>query len=58
MRFSIIQKLRKIHAVSAETAVTLEEANLNQEEMQWLKVLVGAFSPIKKTKDGKYYTLR
>ena len=54
-RFSILHKLRKADAVSSETAVTPEEADLNLEELQWLMYLAGAFSEIGKTVDGRYY---
>jgi hypothetical protein len=56
MRFSIIQKLKKVGAISSETAVTPKEADLDLEELQWLRYLAGgALSTIKKTDDGRYY---
>ena len=57
MRFSIRRKLRNAGAVSKETAVTPDEAELSPGEIQWLKYLGGGiFSIIKKTDDGRYYT--
>ena len=54
-RFSILHKLRKVEAVSSETAVTPEAADLNLKELQWLMYLAEAFSEIGKTADGRYY---
>ncbi|MCW4021040.1 MAG: hypothetical protein NWF14_07440 [Candidatus Bathyarchaeota archaeon] len=56
MRFTIISKLKAVGAVSVETAVTPEEADLNLEEIRWLPYLAGgALSTIKRTENGRYY---
>ncbi|OYT50092.1 hypothetical protein B6U79_00395 [Candidatus Bathyarchaeota archaeon ex4484_231] len=56
MRFAIIDKLKRAGAVSPETAVTPEEADLSLEEIRWLKYLAGgSLSTIKKTENGRYY---
>jgi hypothetical protein len=56
MRFNIVQKLKGVGAVSPERAVTPQEAKLSLQERQWLRFLTGAFSKIRKTNDGRYYT--
>ena len=56
MRFMIIQKLRKAGAVSPEKAVAPQDADLSLPELQWLRFLAGAFSKIRKTQDGRFYT--
>jgi len=39
-----------------ENAVTIEEAELDLEELQWLHYFAGAFlGEIKKTADKRYY---
>ena len=58
MRYLIVSKLGKAGAVSAESAVTPEEAGLNQQEISWLSYLAGGLSPIRKTEDGRYYIHR
>ncbi len=56
MRFSIIDKLKRVGANSPDTAVTPKEADLDIKESDWLQYLAGgALSTIKKTKDGRYY---
>lgn len=52
----IVEKLRKVGAVSTDKAVTPEEAKLNLQETEWLGYLAGGFlATIKKTKNGRYY---
>ena len=51
----IVDKLRKVGAVSRDKAVIPEAANLNLQEIGWLQYLAGFLSTIKKTKDGRYY---
>ena len=56
MRYRIVTKIGKAGATSIENAVTIEEAKLNLEEMQWLDYFAGAFlGEIKKTEDKRYY---
>jgi len=56
MRYRIAFKIEKAGATSKEKAVTIEEANLDSKEKQWLNYFAGAFlSTIKKTKDQRYY---
>ncbi len=58
MRFSIARKLRKAGAVSEEKAMVPKEIGLNMQEIGWLQYLAGgtlSSTPIKKTKDGRYY---
>lgn len=55
MGLRIVEKLRKVGAVSRDKAVTPEAANLNSQEIGWLQYLAGFLSTIKKTKDGRYY---
>jgi hypothetical protein len=54
-RFTILAKLDKAGALSKETAVTLDKANLNWQEREWLVYLVGGMERIQKTEDGLYY---
>ena len=52
----IISKIEKVGATSKEKAVTIEEAELNLQEQQWLGYFSGGlFSEIKKTRDKRYY---
>ena len=56
MQFSIVSKLKKAGATSKVKAVTIEEAELNLQEQQWLSYFSGGlFSEIKKTEDKRYY---
>jgi hypothetical protein len=58
MRYRIISKIEKAGATSIEKAVTIEEAELDLQEQQWLKYFAGAFlDKIKKTKNQRYYIL-
>jgi hypothetical protein len=56
MRYRIVSKIEKAGASSKEEAVTIEEADLDFEELQWLDYFAGGFlSRIKKTEDKRYY---
>ncbi|MCP8313814.1 MAG: hypothetical protein H3Z53_05515 [archaeon] len=54
MSLRIVDKLRRVGAVSRDEAVMPEAANLNLQEIGWLQYLAGFLSTIKKTKDGRY----
>ena len=52
----IVNKLEKAGATSIQKAVTIDEAELDLPEQQWLNYLAGAFlGEIKKTRDKRYY---
>jgi len=52
----IISKIEKVGATSKEKAVTIEEAELDLQERQWLNYFAGGFfSEIRKTEDKRYY---
>ena len=56
MKSRLVRKFEKAQAVSEETAVTFEEANLDVQEQYWLDYFAGSFlGSIKKTKDHRYY---
>lgn len=56
MHYRIISKIEKAGATSKEKAVTIEEAELDLQEQQWLNYFAGAFlDEIKKTEDKRYY---
>lgn len=56
MRQKIMNKLEKAGAIIKENAVTIEEAELDLKEQNWLTYFAGGFlSKIKKTKDQRYY---
>ncbi len=56
MHQRIINKIERAGATSREKAVTVEEAELDMQEQQWLNYFAGAFLEIiKKTKDQRYY---
>ena len=56
MQYRIISKLRKASATSKEKAVTIEEADLDLQEMYWLDYFAGAFmGKVKKTERHRYY---
>jgi len=45
-----------VGAVSKEKAVTVQEADLDVQERNWLVYIAGGlFSKVKKTKDKRYY---
>ena len=56
MEYSIRDKLRSVGATSKEKAVTIEEINLNMQELNWLSCVAGGmFASVKKTKNKRYY---
>ena len=56
MHERLIKKFEKVGAISEETAVTIEDANLDMQEQGWLDYFAGSFlGSIKKTKDHRYY---
>jgi hypothetical protein len=56
MHYRLVAKIRKAGATSREKAVTIEEAELDLQEQQWLNYFAGAFlDEIKRTEDKKYY---
>ena len=56
MRYRIVSKIEKAGATSKEKAVTIEEADLDLQEQEWLNYFAGSFlGEIKKTKDQQYY---
>ena len=56
MRHRIISRIEKAGATSKEKAVTIEEAELDLQEQEWLSYFAGGFlSTIKKTEDKRYY---
>jgi hypothetical protein len=57
MEQSIRTKLLSAGATSIDKAVTIEEADLDIEEQNWLGYVAGGlFSCVKKTKSRRYYT--
>jgi hypothetical protein len=56
MRQKIMNKLEKAGATTEYKAVTIEEAELDSQEQNWLNYFAGGFfSKIKKTEDKRYY---
>ena len=56
MRQKIMNKLEKAGATIEYKAVTIEEAELDLKEQNWLNYFAGGFlSKIKKTEDQRYY---
>ena len=56
MHYRIISKIKKAGATSKEKAVTIEEAELDLQEQQWLNYFAGTFlGRVKKTQDKRYY---
>jgi len=56
MNYRIISKLERAGATSIDKAVTIEEADFDMQEQQWLNYFAGAFlERIKKTKNQRYY---
>ena len=56
MRQRIVRKFQKAGANSIDTAVTFEEANLNDQEEYQLSYFAGSFlGKIKKTPNRLYY---
>lgn len=57
MNYRIISKFEKAGATSKDKAVTVEEADLDLQEQQWLDYFTGTFlGGIRKTEDKRYYT--
>ena len=53
---SIRTKLVAAQAFSREQAVSVQEANLDKQEQNWLSYVAGGlFAEVKKTKDRRYY---
>lgn len=51
-------KLRAIGATSKEKAATSKQAQFNIQEQNWIDYIAGGmFAGVKKTKDGKFYTI-
>lgn len=56
MEQSIKAKLLMAKAITQENAVTIQEANFDIQEQNWLNYVAGGlFSEIKKTADRRYY---
>ena len=56
MHYKILHKLRKAGAISKDSAVTINEAELDPQEQMWLDYFAGVFlGKIKKTPDQRYY---
>ena len=51
-------KLKAIGATSIEKAATSKQAHFNIQEQNWINYIAGGmFAGVKKTKDGKFYTI-
>jgi hypothetical protein len=56
MRHRIIHRLEKAGATSKEKAVTIEEAEFDLQEQQWLSYFAGGLlSEVMKTEDKRHY---
>ena len=56
MQHRLVRKLEKAGAISVETAVSFEQADLDDQEEYWLDYFAGVFlGKIKKTKNHLYY---
>jgi hypothetical protein len=56
MLHRIVSKIERAGATSKEKAVTVEEAELDLQERQWLNYFAGVFlGEIKRTRDKRYY---
>ena len=56
MEQSIRAKLLAVGATSRVKAVTIQEANLDMQEQNWLDYVAGGlFAIVKKTEDKRYY---
>jgi outer membrane lipoprotein SlyB len=56
MEQSIRAKLLAAGAISREKAVTIQEANFDMQEQNWLNYIAGGlFANVKKTTDRRYY---
>jgi hypothetical protein len=56
MQERLVRKFEKAGAISAEKAVTFQEAKLDVQEQYWLNYFAGVFlGKIKKTENSRYY---
>ena len=56
MRYRIVSKIENAGATSKEKAVTIEEADLDLQEQEWLDYFAGVFlGEVKKIEDKRYY---
>jgi len=56
MQYRISAKLEAAGATSIDKAVTIEEADFNVQELNWLNYVAGGLvSEVKKTRDRRYY---
>jgi hypothetical protein len=59
MEESIKAKLVELGATSKNNAVTIQDANLDAQEQNWLDYIAGGlFARVKKTEDKRYYASR
>ena len=59
MEESIKAKLVELGATSQISAVAIQDANLDAQELNWLDYVAGGlFAKVKKTGDKRYYTTR
>jgi hypothetical protein len=56
MQQRLVRKFEKAGAISAEKAVTFQEAKLDVQEQYWLNYFAGVFlGKIKKAENSRYY---
>ena len=56
MEQRLVRKFERAGATSMEKAVTVVEANLDEQEQDWIEYFAGSFlEKIKKTRDQTYY---
>jgi hypothetical protein len=56
MEYSIREKLRSVGATSKDKAVTIQEADFDMQELNWLNCIAGGmFASVKKTRKKRYY---
>ena len=59
MEESIKAKLVELGATSRNNAITIQDANLDTQELNWLDYIAGGlFARVKKTQDKRYYASR
>lgn len=59
MEESIKAKLVELGATSRNNAITIQDANLDNQELNWLDYIAGGlFARVKKTEDKRYYASR
>ena len=59
MEESIKAKLVDLGATSKNNAITIQDANLDTQELNWLDYIAGGlFARVKKTEDKRYYASR